>query len=88
MKTLCSRMLALPVLVLTCLPLHAQLTATAGEIAVRSNQNAANLATNPGDDIAIQFDRDVLGATDLAASADHVLSQGKYLVLYLSLIHI
>ncbi len=82
MKTLCSRMLALPVLVLTCLPLHAQLTATAGEIAVRSNQNAANLATNPGDDIAIQFDRDVLGGSDFAASADHVLSQGKYLVLY------
>ncbi len=85
MKTLCSRMLALPViavLVLTCLPLHAQLTATAGEIAVRSNQNAANLATNPGDDIAIQFDRDVLDGSDFAASADHVLSQGKYLVLY------
>ncbi|MEE3180126.1 MAG: hypothetical protein VX317_10615, partial [Verrucomicrobiota bacterium] len=85
MKNLCSRMLALPVtavLVLTCLPLHAQLAATAGEIAVRSNQNAANLATNPGDDIAILFDRDVLAATDFAASADHVLSQGKYLVLY------
>ncbi|MED5417232.1 MAG: cadherin-like domain-containing protein, partial [Verrucomicrobiota bacterium] len=61
----------------------AQVTSTtAGEIAVRSNQNAANLATNPGDDIAILFDRDVLTATDFAPSADHVLSQGKYLVLY------
>jgi len=62
--------------------LNAQISGTPGDIVIRSNQNAANLATNPGDDIAILFDRDVLAATDFAASADHVLSQGKYLVLY------
>ncbi|MFP6880318.1 MAG: hypothetical protein VCA34_05180, partial [Roseibacillus sp.] len=81
-----ARFLASLTLALSLASTSAQVTSTtAGEIAVRSNQNAANLATNPGDDIAIQFDFDVLGAAALGApSADHVLSQGKYLVLYSS----
>ena len=79
-----ARFLASLALALSLASTSAQVTSTtAGEIAVRSNENAANLATNPGDDIAILLDFDVLGAAALGApSADHVLSQGKYLVLY------
>ena len=53
--------------------LNAQISGTPGDIVIRSNQNAANLATNPGDDIAIQFDRDVLAATD-----DDLLARARF----------
>ncbi|MFM1557748.1 MAG: beta strand repeat-containing protein [Roseibacillus sp.] len=63
--------------------LNAQISGTPGDIVVRSNFNAANLATNPGDEITVQFDFDDLGNVNLpAVSPDHLLSQGKYLVLY------
>ena len=63
---------------------HAQVTSTTpGEIAVLSNFGGAPTPVAPGAPVTNEFLYDELSATNLAAAtADLLLSQGKYLVLY------
>ena len=91
MKILFSRMLALPVtavLLLTCLPLHAQLAAsgTPGDRAVYTIGSGATLATGFGTSVAHDFATTAVADTadsfDLQVGGAVNLTAGHHLVIY------